>query len=238
MEDVKQKKILAIIPARGGSKGLSRKNIADLNGKPLIAWTIEAAKSCRYMDRVVVSTEDEEIDSVSRESKAHVIKRPLDLSDDTTPTIDVVLHVLERLEEESYTPDYVMLLQCTSPLRTSSDIDRAIELFFNNEDSVDSLISVVKEEHPPWWLKTIGSDGLMKDFMESDKLKKTRRQDFPSVYRLNGAIYLAKTQALRAFRGFETGKTIPFIMSHRSSIDIDNELDLLIAQSILGGYEK
>jgi CMP-N-acetylneuraminic acid synthetase len=140
--------VIAIIPARGGSKGIPRKNIRLLAGKPLIAYTIEAAFTSK-MDKVIVSTEDEEIAEISKKYGAEVIERPKGLAKDETPTIDVIFHVLEILKAKNYNPDIVVLLQPTSPLRNAEDIYNAIKLFLDSD--CESVVSVCEVEHPPYW---------------------------------------------------------------------------------------
>jgi len=228
------KKVLCIIPARGGSKGVHRKNIRNLGNKPLIQWTIDEAKKSKYIDRIIISTEDKEIEEVCTNIEAEVIKRPIELASDDSPTIDSILYTLNILEDdEGYKPDYVMLLQCTSPFRTVTDIDVSIETLLNNEKNNKSLISVAKEEHPPWWLKSINTDGTLKDFILYDKKQFSRRQSFPPVYRLNGAIYICDTYELKKNRSFESDKTLAYVMDSNSSMDIDTEEDLSLAENIL-----
>ncbi len=230
--------ILAIIPARGGSKGVPRKNIRLLVGKPLIAYSIEAALKSRYIDRVVVSTEDEEIAETARRWGAEVIRRPKKLARDDTPTIDVIIHVLDYLrKEEKYIPDIVVLLQPTSPLRTREDIDNAIEHFLNNQDCL-SLVSVTEFEHPPWWALKIENGYLSPIFNE--EYIRMRRQDLPKAYKPNGAIFISTPKVLYEYKTFYTPKTIAYIMPPERSIDIDTEFDFLIAEFLIKkkyGYE-
>lgn len=233
IEMIDRKKIVCIIPARGGSKGLKKKNVKLLGGKPLIAWTIDEAGKSKFIDRIIVSTEDKEIANISKEHNAEVIVRPDELAQDTSLTIDVVFHVIDKLKENDYIPDYILLLQCTSPLRTVIHIDEAIQKFLDNRDHCDSLISVSKVEHPPWWYKKIDSDGRLIDFIEYDKAKFVRRQDFPEVYDENGAIFIAKKDILYKYRDFETDRTIPYMMDTNSSLDIDTEIDFLLVEHIL-----
>ena len=190
-----KKEVLAIIPARGGSKGVKRKNIRKLNGIPLIGYTINAARNSKYVSRVMVSTEDSEIAEVSMSLGAEVpFLRPSELASDNSPTMDCILHMLKYLEEnEGYIPDYVVLLQCTSPLRTSKHIDEAYEKLINS--SFDSIISVAEVESNPYWSNVFKGEKL-EYFIEEGK-KITRRQDLPEVYRMNGAIYLAKLNVLK-----------------------------------------
>ena len=232
MNDLDQKKVLCIIPARGGSKGLPRKNIRDFNGKPLIAWTIIEAKKSKFIDKVVVSTEDEEISKISAEFGAEIIRRPIDLAADISKTEDVILHVVQMLKKDEYIPDSIIVLQCTSPLRTAKHIDEAIEKFISN-DSIDSLISVSKQEHPPWWMKTLDEDGKLVDFIPYNKEQYTRRQDFPKVYFINGAIYVIKTEKFIEFMKFQLDRTGSYIMDSLSSIDIDTEIDFITAEYIM-----
>ncbi|MEA5095139.1 MAG: acylneuraminate cytidylyltransferase family protein [Sedimentibacter saalensis] len=233
------KNILCIIPARGGSKGVHRKNIRNLGNKPLIQWTIDEAKKSKYISRIVISTEDKEIEEVCTEIGAEVIKRPIELATDDSPTIDSILYTLNILEDnEEFTPDYVMLLQCTSPFRTVTAIDASIETLLSDSKNSKSLISVTKEEHPPWWLKSINADGTLKDFILYDKKQYSRRQSFPPVYRLNGAIYICDINELKKNRSFETDKTLAYIMDSYSSMDIDTEEDLSLAEYILKKISK
>lgn len=226
-----EKKILAIIPARGGSKGLPRKNIKKLKGIPLIAYTINAARECEYVDRVVVSTDDEEIADVSRRFGADVpCLRPSELAEDTTPTIDAILHMINYLKEnEGYSAEYILLLQCTSPLRNSNHIREGISKLMNSD--AEALISVCEAEVNPYWTKVFDGDKL-KSFIDNG-VSINRRQDLPDVYRLNGAMYLIKTDVLIRKRTFQPENLIGYIMDHKSSVDIDTELDFKIAEVIM-----
>ena len=226
------KKILAIIPARGGSKGIPRKNIKDLAGKPLIAWTIQAAQESRALDRIIVSTDDEEISQVSHKFGAEVpFLRPSELASDTAKSIDVVLHLLNKLaEDEHYFPDAVMLLQPTSPLRRSTDILAVIKLLQENE-TADAVISVSQVEHPISWLKEMDPDGKLNPLVETSPI--FRRQDAKQVYELNGSIYLLKTAAIQKEQTFLPKNTYGYVMPFENSIDIDSPLDFRIAEMIV-----
>lgn len=226
-------KILAIIPARGGSKGVKRKNLRILGNKSLINWSIEEVKKSKLVNKIVVSTEDDEIAKVSENAGVCIIKRPMELALDDSPTIDAIIYTLDKLKKQNYIPEYVMLLQCTTPFRKSTDIDNAIKLLIENEKKADSLISVSLEESIPYWLKTIDNDGFLNDFIKYDKKKFARRQDFKKVYRLNGAIYISKIDKIYENRSFESRRTISYIMDKQSSIDIDTENDLRYAEFIL-----
>lgn len=226
------KSVLAIIPARGGSKGLPGKNIKGLCGKPLIAWSIEAAKACSNIDRVVVSTDDEGIAKVAKKYGSEVpFLRPAELANDTASTIDVIFHAINWLKEhEAYRPEYILLLQPTSPLRSRKDIDGAIRML--KEKNAKAVVSVCETDHHPWWSNTLPENGNMKDFLRPDILNK-RRQDLPVFYRLNGAMYLAQTNYLHECNGFLGPDTFAYRMPQNRSIDIDSYIDFKLATLLL-----
>lgn len=216
-------KILAIIPARGGSKGVPRKNVRDLAGKPLIAWTIEEAKKSRYIDRLILSSEDDEIIKVATQYGCEVpFKRPLELAQDDTPGIEPVLHAIEQCP--GY--DYVVLLQPTSPLRTVEDIDSSIEKLLNSD--ADFCVSVTEPEKSPYWMYTLENDRMIPLLSQEELV--ARRQDLPKVYALNGAIYIAKISCLITTKQFVNQSAICYVMSQEKSQDIDNERDFLICE--------
>lgn len=225
-------KILAVIPARGGSKGVHRKNIKQLLGKPLIAWTIEAAKKSIYLDKTIVTTEDDEIAQICTKYGIEVLKRSQDLATDTARTVDVVINSLNQLADKGYKANTILLLQCTSPTRLTRHIDEAILSFINNEKA-DSLISVSEVTHTPWWNKKINNDGFLEDFLSYDKINLTKRQDFPPIYIINGSIYIIKTNVLLEKKSFETNSTIAYVMERKYSIDIDDNMDFAIAETIM-----
>jgi CMP-N-acetylneuraminic acid synthetase len=225
--------IIAIIPARGGSKGIPKKNIKQLAGKPLIAYSIEAALKSKYIDRVIVSTEDEEIAEISKKYGAEVVDRPKELAKDETPTIDVIFHFLEILKMKNYNPDIVVLLQPTSPLRSAEDIDNAIKLFLDSD--CESIVSVCEVEHPPYWSFKI-EGGYLKSLFGDEYLRR-RRQDLEKVYMPNGAIYISTPENLRIYKSFYCPRTIPYIMPVERSVDIDNEIDFMIAELVMKKYE-
>ena len=224
--------IVAIIPARGGSKGIPRKNIKQLFGKPLIVWTIEHAKKSRYIGRITVSTEDKEIAEISKKCGAEVIERPEELAKDETPTIDVIFHVLEVIKAENFEPGLVVLLQPTSPLRNAQDIDNAIELFLKND--CESVVSVCEVEHSLYWSFEIENRYLKPIF--GGKYLNMRRQDLSKVYTPNGAIYVSTPEILRKYKSFYCSKTIPYIMPPERSVDIDNEIDFMLAELLMRKY--
>ena len=226
------KKVLAIIPARGGSKGLPGKNIKELCGKPLIAWSIEQAKPCSDIDKTVVSTDDEGIAEVAKQYGAEVpFIRPAELANDTSPTIDVISHAINWLKEhEDYQPEYILLLQPTSPLRAREDIDGVMQML--KDKNARAVVSVCKTDHHPWWSNTLPENGNMKDFLRPAILNK-RRQDLPVFYKLNGAIYLAETDYFHEQYSFFGPDTFAFKMPKERSIDIDSDIDFKIAGLLL-----
>ena len=229
---IETERIMAIIPARGGSKGIPKKNIKPLLGKPLISYSIEHAKKSEYINKVIVSTEDKEIAEISKEYGAEVIERPEELAKDETPTIEVIFHVLKVLKAKNYTPDIVILLQPTSPLRTAEDIDKAVELFLNS--GCESVVSVCEVEHSPYWCFEI-EEGYLKSLFGDEYLRR-RRQDLEKVYVPNGAMYISTPKNLRKYKGFYCLRTIPYIMPPERSIDIDNEVDFMLAELLTKRY--
>ncbi|MBF7071568.1 acylneuraminate cytidylyltransferase family protein [Aliarcobacter butzleri] len=222
------KTFLAIIPARGGSKRLPRKNVLDLCGKPLIAYTIEAGLKSDYIDKVTVSSDDEEILEISKKFGAETVKRPDELASDIATTFDAIKHTIDN-NIDKY--DYIVLLQPTSPLRNEKYIDEAIELL--EEKKANAIISVCEMEHSPLWSNTLPDNGSMKGFLRDEILNK-RSQDLEKYYRLNGAIYICKTDKLIENKGFFIKENIfAYIMDRKSSIDIDEEIDFKMAEILI-----
>jgi CMP-N,N'-diacetyllegionaminic acid synthase len=223
------KKIIAIIPARGGSKGLPKKNIAMLNGKPLISYSIESALKADLLSRVIVSTEDAEIAEVSRKYGSEVINRPMELAQDDTPTISVVQQVLHQLVEDRYQAEVVVLLQPTTPLRSTEDIDAAVRLFLTS--NCQSVVSISEMEHSPYWSFQVERSYLKP--LLGKKYLKMRRQDLPRVYLPNGALFVSSPKALYKTKSFYSSRTMPYIMPPERSVDIDCKNDLLYAEILL-----
>lgn len=224
------KKTVALIPARAGSKRLPGKNTKILAGKPLIGWTIEAAKKSENIDIIVVSSDDDDVLSIARGYGCVALERPGFLATDTATTVEVVEHALAELKAQSVDVGRLALLQPTSPLRAPEDIDKAISLM--DEKKASSIISVCETEHSPLWCNKLPSNGSMDDFI-SDDLKTTRSQDLPRYYRINGAIYLADTSEFSCEKGFYMANSYAFVMPKERSIDIDEALDFALAECIL-----
>ncbi len=225
-------KIMGLITARGGSKDIPKKNVKMLASKPLIAWSIEAAKQSLDLDRIVVSTDDDEIADIAVKWGANVpFIRPDFLAQDNSPHIDVVIHAIDWLKEnQHYLPDYVMLLQPTSPFRTANDIDAAIEIAERN--NADSVISVCESPAHPYLNRKISDQGLLSDFVERPS-GYLRRQEFPKAYCENGAIYLVKRDIIINRRILNPENTFSYIMKPECSLDIDTLWDFQLAEMIL-----
>ena len=224
-------KIMGIITARGRSKGLPQKNILDLCGKPVIAYSIEAALGSKYLDRVIVSTDDEEIASISRKYGAEVpFMRPLELATDTVPHLPVLRHAIEFMKnEEGYHADAIVLLQPTSPMRRAEDIDGAVELFIKR--SADSVISVVEtiyvvEESP---------EGTLQPLLKSQVGHFHR--NYPNrLYDFNGAVYVIRRREIIERNRMLGERTYPYVMDRKRSLEIDDENDLnLVALMLKAG---
>lgn len=226
---------LAVVPARGGSKGIPGKNVALVAGLPLIVHTLRSAAAARRIDRLIVSTDAEPIAQVARAAGAEVpFLRPAELARDDTPGCAPVIHALEWLEEqEGYRPDYVLLLQPTSPLRSGADIDAAIALAQSR--NAERVVSVTAAATHPFWIKRVDADGALVPFCPDEV--PSRRQDLPPAYALNGAIYLARAATLRAGGSFSGSGTLAYVMPVERSLDIDTPWDLKLADLILSQRE-
>jgi N-acylneuraminate cytidylyltransferase len=212
--------VLGLIPARGGSKALPRKNILPVLGRPLLAWSIEAARRSRCLDRVVVSSEDSAVIDAARACGCEIpFRRPDELASDTAPAIDVVLHALDCLPGF----DVVVLLQPTSPLRTAADIDAACATLLAQHAPACVSVSLVQES--PYWMYSLDDNETLRPVMPG-AAESVRRQDLPAVYVLNGAIYVADTAWLRRTRRFVTEDTVGYVMPAERSLDIDTAADL------------
>lgn len=221
------KTFLAIIPARGGSKRIPNKNLLMLKNKPLIVWSIEAANDSKYIDNVVVTSDNEKILEISKDTSANVIKRPSELASDLSTTFDTIKHVLENVKNY----DYVVLLQPTSPLRNYTHINEAIELL--DEKHADAIVSVCEMEHSPLWSNTIGENGSMNNFLKDEVLNQ-RSQDLDTYFRLNGAIYICKVDKLLSEKSFFLKENIfAYKMNRDKSIDIDEVIDFKIAECLI-----
>jgi len=226
-------RVLGVIPARGGSKGIPRKNIRKANGKPLIAYTLEASQQSTLLTDCVVSSDDQEIISVARDFGGYApFVRPAKLATDQASSIDVVLHAtkfMEQLRKGSY--DVIVMLQVTAPLRTGQDIDQAIEML--KTSSTDSIVSVCRVDDPhPGKMLQIENDRL-KPLIPGWWKELSRRQDLPPVYFLNGALYCVKRDVLINQKSIWGNSTRPYVMPPERSVNIDSILDFYLFETLL-----
>ena len=222
-------KPLVVIPARGGSKGLPGKNIKKLMGKPLIHYTIEAARTLFSDEQIIVSTDDLDIKSCAEQTGLNVpFIRPAELATDTASTIEVLLHALKVSEANQYVPDALILLQPTSPLRNSQHIKEAMNLF---NETIDMVVSVKETESNPYYvLFEENENGFLK---KSKAGNFNRRQDCPKVWEYNGAIYIINVQTLKNVGHLNFEKVMKYEMKKEHSVDIDTEMDWMIAEYFL-----
>ena len=228
---INDKRILALIPARGGSKGVPGKNLKRLFGKPLIAWTIEEAKKSRYIDKIVVSTDYEAIANVAVKYGAAVpFKRPRKLASDNAKMIDVMSHCIRFFQNIGDTYDIIILLQPTSPLRSVYDIDKAVEFFI--EKAAKAVVGVVECEYSPWLTNILPKDLNMNNFLKKNIINKNR-QELKAYYRVNGVIYLSDIDFIINKRDWYGPKTFAYIMKRENSVDIDDLFDFMLAEFIM-----
>jgi len=219
--------LLALIPARGASKRIPRKNIKLLNGKPLIGWTIDAALKTSSIKRVVVSTDDEEIASIAKTLGADVpFMRPNKIAEDSSPGIDTALHAIEQLSEF----DWLILLQPTSPLRTAADIDGIVR--FCLEQNSPSAVSISQVHKNPHWMYQHTESKKLQPII-FNRMNTSRQQDLTKAYILNGALYLARIDWLKEQQSFVGEETLGYVMSSKSSVDIDTQIDWQWAEFLI-----
>ena len=228
----KDKRILAIIPARGGSKGIKDKNIYPIKGKPLIAYSIDAARGSKYIDYIMVSTDSEAIAEKAKENGAEVpFMRPAELAADTSKTIDAIFDAVERLKGQGALYDVLVLLQPTSPLRTSEDIDAALELFFQEEQK--SLVSVAEVNDNPVFIRRLEGNMAIPVLNQSSTV---RRQDIEKFYKINGAIYINRISEIAPETSFNDNK-VGYVMAKEKSVDIDCIDDIKKVEELLSQGE-
>jgi len=235
----KGKRILAIIPARGGSKGLPGKNIRPLLGKPLIAWSIEQAKASRHIDRIYVSTDSQEIADQAKpymEGQDFEL-RPPELATDTAPSSAFISYTINKLNDEGECFDYIILLEPTSPLRDVSDIDQSLEDLIDHPEA-ESLLSVVRaEDANPSFMVTIAEDRLMRPYL-ADAISGMRRQDINDVYYFEGTVYISKCSTFLEKKGFLHDKTLAYVVPKWKSFEIDDLTDFIIVEALMNAKIK
>ena len=226
---IDNKKVLAIIPARGGSKGIPRKNVKAISGKPMIQYTIEAAKDCEYIDKVIVSTEDEEIADISMRAGAIVpFSRPEELATDEAKIIDVVMHAVEFYVRKAEHFDIIVLLQPTSPLRNAEDVTKALEYFIRKEQK--SLVSVSEVSESPIFMRSFNKENELEKIVSEDG--GVHGQDMKKYYRINGAIYINKVSELNPQTNFNDNQ-MGYVLTKEHGIDVDEPQDLVVAEYYL-----
>lgn len=229
------KKVLALVPARRGSKGLPLKNIRPLGGKPLLVWPIEAARQSRYVDRVVISTEDEEFATVAKAAGADVpFMRPAELATDTSSSIEFIAHALEVLGRMGECYEYLVLLEPTSPLTEAEDIDSALELLASQQECADSIVGVTASvtDHPAFAIR-IKADGKIGPYLSENFKQLPRRQDVEPVFALDGSLYISTTAALLRERSFCHQRTLPYVTPRWKSLEIDDLVDFICIEAVL-----
>jgi CMP-N,N'-diacetyllegionaminic acid synthase len=224
------KRVIAVIPARGGSKSIPGKNIRPLQGKPLLAWSIDVAKRVNEIDRIIVSTDDGEIASVGRKYGAEVYSRPAQLATDEALVIDALKNLLATLESEGEKVEWVVLLEPTCPLRTADDVRACMKLLANGYDSVATFKEADLNPHRAWRIK----DGVPEVFIDG-AIPWLPRQKLPKAYQLNGAVYLFRASLLeQEAKSLLVGKLGAVLMPRDRSQDIDDKVDFMIVEALLG----
>jgi CMP-N,N'-diacetyllegionaminic acid synthase len=220
---------VAVVPARGGSKGVPRKNMRLVGGRPLIHYTLDAACAAKKIDRIVVTTDDADIAEICASyDRVEIICRPTEISQDDSPVIDAVQHAIQGME-----PDAIVLLQPTSPFRTGTDIDEAISLFRASDLIPVCSVCQAGDAHPARMYRIEG--GILSSFMPD--LAELRRQELPPVFHRNGAIYVFGQRELKRGK-IIVDPMIPYVMAHETSVNVDTELDLLLLEAILRNKDE
>lgn len=236
----KNQSILALIPARGGSKGLPGKNLMLIDGRPLVSFPITTALNSKYIDNVVLSSDDDKIMAVGRMYNCCVpFQRPEHLASDTASSIDVAIHAIDYYEEQGKIYDYIILLEPTSPLTEAKDVDRAIEMLIDNRDVSDSIVGMaVVESNHPLFLAKKGEQGNVIPYIRKDFITPIRRQDLNELLFFEGSLYMSDIATLKRIRSFVHEKTMPFVVPRWKSIEIDEYSDFLIAELYYNNFIK
>lgn len=230
---IDNKKVLGLVIARGGSKGLPGKNLMKLGGKPLVCHSVEAGLNSKYIDNVIISTDDKAIAEAAKKCGCKVpFMRPAELATDSAKSIDVIKYTLETLIDNGEIYDYFVLLQPTTPFRNAGHIDECLRMLSDRD--ADSVVSVTEAEHHPLWMNELPDDMSMSGFIRPEAENKNR-QDLPKHYRLNGGVYAVRCSYMLSTMKLYSDRSYAYLMDNESSIDIDNELDFLVAEKI---FEK
>lgn len=228
-------RVLAVVPARSGSKGLPGKNIRELDGKPLLAWPIAAARGSRYVDRTIVSTDSSEYAQIAVEHGAEApFLRPAALADDTTPSIDFILHAVDALEAVGDRYTYLVLLEPTSPLTEAADVDAALEQLAAAKGLADAIVGVspMETNHPAFAVRR-DETGRIAPLMSETFGSLPRRQDLKPVFALDGSLYISTIEALRRERGFAHGRTLGYVTDRFKSLEVDDLVDFICIEALV-----
>jgi N-acylneuraminate cytidylyltransferase/CMP-N,N'-diacetyllegionaminic acid synthase len=229
-------RVLALVPARSGSKGLPGKNIRPLSGVPLLAWPVAAALASRYVDRVVASTDSTEYAEIARQHGAEVpVLRPAELASDQAPTSSAVLHMLDQLASQGDQFEYFVLLEPTSPLTAGADIDAALEALLARRDVADAILGVseLSTSHPAFAVRRDPSSGRIEPYLGGDFGNLPRRQDLEPVFSLDGSLYISDVRVYREHRGFCHARTLGHTMPRYKSLEVDDLVDFLCIQALI-----
>ena len=234
---VSNQKVLAIIPARGGSKGIPGKNIKPICGKPLVGWPILAAQKSKYVDDIIVSTDSHEIADVAKRFNINVpFIRPDELSQDDSSSISVVNHALEFFKKNNQIYDFVLLLEPTSPLTESSDIDTALEQLINAQPKASAIVGVTRVEssHPDFCV-SVNEDGFITPFAR--KWQVLRRQEIEILYHFEGSLYISTVKSLEENQSFYHDQTIPYLVPKWKAFEIDDLTDFFCVEAIMNNLD-
>jgi len=233
------KRILSIVTARSGSKGLPNKNIKKLNGKPLLAYPIIAASESHYVDKIILSTDSNEYAQIGESYGATIpFLRPDDLASDNASSIDVIIHALDYLSEKKDDYDYVLLLEPTSPLTDGANIDSAIEMLYESADIASSLVgvSLMETQHPIFSVQR-NDDGLITPLYSTSFKSMPRRQDLEPIFALDGSLYLSSVDAIYSEKNFCHKKTLGMVFDRYKSFEVDDMLDFICIEALLKYYD-
>ncbi|MFB5681586.1 cytidylyltransferase domain-containing protein [Paenibacillus terreus] len=236
---IEGKRVLVIVPARSGSKGLPGKNMMSLLGKPLLAWPIETALASRYVDRVVVSTDSESYASYARSCGAHIpVLRPASLATDQASSSDVVVHMLQQLAQAGESYEILVLLEPTSPLTEANDVDHALEKLIHCGQRATAIVGVgvITAAHPEFAM-AITDQGYLRPYQTISR-QPGRRQDITPLYHLDGSLYISYTSSFLQHRTFYHERTLPFIMPKYKALEIDDWVDFICVEAILAHKNK
>ncbi|MAR00918.1 MAG: acylneuraminate cytidylyltransferase [Oceanospirillaceae bacterium] len=228
---IEGKRVLCVIPARSGSKGLPDKNIRPLHGQPLLTWPVKTARNSRYIDRIIVSTDSEQYAAIARDAGAEVpFLRPEELSVDSATSFSVLEHLIATLDEDY---DLLVLLEPTSPLTESRDVDDALEQLINAWNDADAIVGIAEEvKSHPAYLLSVDNLGRIQPF-DTDFSSAVRRQELPQLFRMDGTLYISKVPALLAQRGFYHDRTLGYCVPEWKSYEIDSLTDFICIEAIM-----